>query len=207
MKNIIRLSVLSIVLCFVTGAYGQKRQVRVGADYSFGLPAGDLQQFVENKTSARGWNIRLMFNISNSVSAGASLGYQDFFKQYSRQLFHMEGTDVSGVLINSAELMPLLAKIKYSFLPQSLVHPYIAGGAGIDMVLYRQTIGEYDLESHDRIAFHASPEAGISLFLGSMKNLAFNLGACYNFIPFNHGEVNNLNYAAFKAGLSLSIKN
>jgi opacity protein-like surface antigen len=206
MKTIkISLFVLGI-LCMVGKASAQMGTVKLTADYSFALPMSDLKDFVDNKSSARGWNADIMYGITNKLSLGAGFGYQSFSKKYRRQIYHTGGSDISAVLNNSVEIMPLQVMAKYNFLPSAAIQPYVMAGVGAQLALYRQTLGEYDWDSRNRVGFAATPAAGIIVPLSKRNGIAFNAEAAYNYMPFNYGIVNNLNNLAIRGGLTFELR-
>lgn len=194
------------ILCFVGTASAQTGTVKLSANYSYALPLSDLKDFVDSRNSAAGWQADIMYGVTDKLSLGAGFGYQSFSKKYPREVYHVGGSDISSVLTNSVEIMPLQVKARYNFIPTGNIQPYVAAGIGAQLVLYRQMLGEYDWDSRNKAGFAATPAAGVIVPLSKRNGIAFNVEAAYNYLPFNYGVVNNLNNLAIRGGLTFDLR-
>ncbi len=76
------------------------------------------------------------------MAVGFGTGFQDFYQKYPRQVYKAaDGSDISAVVSNSVQTVPLLAKFRYYFSPGKREQPFAGAGVGGDMVLYRQFLG------------------------------------------------------------------
>src|SRR5690349_4087135 len=83
-------------------------------DFSVGLPVGSLKDVVD-EVSPRGGSVAVYYGATDALSIGLEAGFQDFYKKYPRQTFHESGSDLSAVLTNSIQIIPVLVKAKYNF--------------------------------------------------------------------------------------------
>lgn len=203
MKNTrIIFSIFFSVLCSI--AQAQKGETKVSINYNVALPMNDFKNVVSS-TSFRGFNASILHGFSDNVSVGFASGFQDFYQKNGRQLYHFsDGTDVSAVVTNTIQTIPLLADVKYNFSPGGTVQPYVAAGAGGNLITYNQMFGEFGNEQ-TKFRFAARPEAGLFIPLGN-KVSGFDIGVSYSIMPFNQGDIKNLNSLGIHAGLSLPLR-
>ena len=158
-KNLGMLLIVSLLLLtFIPfNAKSQERELQLDVNYAVGIPAGSFKSDVVDKTSARGWTANLMYNATNRLSFGLGFGFQDFYQKFPRAVYKLEeGGEVSAVLTNSIQTIPLLAQVQYRFLPGKAVQPYVGVGVGGNMVIYEQWLGEFE-NSKSGFRFAARP--------------------------------------------------
>jgi opacity protein-like surface antigen len=203
MKKIV---VIIISVCLLSKTQAQQGELRLTVNYSVAVPAGDLKDFTPD-VSPRGGELSFLYGISDKLSLGLTGSYQDFYEKYPRQVFDMgDGTDISAVLSNSVQLIPVLATVRYNFTPTARIQPYLAAGVGGNIIIMRQYFGEYVAASEDKVGFAARPEAGVFIPLSKNKLVGANLSAVYNYMPFNAADFNNLNNLAFRLGVNFPLR-
>jgi len=209
MKKIL-IAMYALVACLaVNSAYAQQDGVlKLRLDYAPGIPLGSFKTDVVNQTAWRGYSGDLMYYINDRWAVGGATGFHDFYQQYPRQVYKgADGSDVSAVLTNSIQTVPILAKGQFSFVGGThTVKPYVALGVGGNFITYRQFVGEYD-SGKDAFGFAASPELGVNIAFGPWPSSAgINIGAAYNYMPFNYAGINNLNNLAVKLGVNIPFR-
>ncbi|MFT3825246.1 MAG: OmpW family outer membrane protein [Chitinophagaceae bacterium] len=179
-------------------------EVRVNLNYAVGIPAGSFSSDAVNKTSYRGWTGNILYGINDKISVGLGLGYQDFYQKYPRNVYKLsDGSDVSGVLSNSIQTVPVLASVQYNFLPHHAIQPYAGVGVGGNLIMFRQYIGEFE-SSRNSIGFAVRPEAGINIPVS--PRFGFNVNGMYNYMPYNKDGINNLSSWGVGAGIRFSLQ-
>lgn len=203
MKNIkIIFSIFFVVLFSVVQA--QKGDTKLSISYNVALPMNGFKSIVSS-TSFRGFNASLLHGISDNLSIGFATGFQDFYQKNGRQLYHFsDGTDVSAVVTNTIQTIPLLADVKYNFSPAGTVQPYVAAGAGANLISYDQMFGEFG-NQQTKFKFAARPEAGLFIPF-SNKVSGFEIGVSYNIMPLKEDNIKNLNNIGIHAGLSVPLR-
>lgn len=184
------------------GLKAQERELQLDINYSIGIPGSSFKNDAVSNTSYRGWTANLLYNITPGLSVGIGTGFQDFYQKYPRATYKLEGGgDVSAVLTNSIQTVPLLAQVQYRFMPGSAIQPYVGVGVGGNMVLYTQYLGETD-NSKSSIKFAARPEAG--LFVPFRKNGPAGIHAfgVYNYMPYKTYGIDDLS----NWGVGLGVK-
>lgn len=196
------LTIFFVVLYSI--AQAQKGETKFNINYNVALPVNDFKNLVSS-TSFRGFNASVLHGFTDNVSIGVASGFQDFYQKNARQLYHFsDGTDVSAVVTNTIQTIPLLADVKYNFSPGGTIQPYVAAGAGGNLITYNQLFGEFGNEQ-TKLRFAARPEAGLFVPLGN-KVSGFEIGVSYNIMPFKQGDIKNLNSLGIHAGLSLPLR-
>lgn len=206
MKIKIMLPVL-LVFAFALTVNAQKEgKTQFNISYNAALPAGSFkEQLSEN--SFRGFRAGVMHGLSDNFSIGFGTGYQDFYQKTPRSMYKLEdGSDLSAVRTHSIQTIPLLVQGRYSFSPGKSIQPYIAIGAGGNLVTYLDLLGEFVSEERTKFGFAARPELGVAIPFGKTKESAFNLGASYNIMPVKLGSFNNLNHIGVHIGVNIPMK-
>jgi len=197
---------MAVSLIAVTTVHAQSQKLKLQLNYGVATPTGsNFKDFISN-TSFRGGGGSLLYSINDKISVGLAVSYQDFYQKYPRQLYKTsDGSDLSAVVTNSLQTMPLLLQGQYNFLPKATIQPYVALGIGGNLVTYRQFAGEFE-DSRSKFGFAAKPEAGIQIPVGIMKSTAIVVGASYNYMPFNYNDIKNLNSVGVHAGVKFPLR-
>lgn len=205
MKKFCKYSTLSvlIMMAFLPGQAQQKPVVKLG--YSFNTPVGTSFKNVISNTSFRGFNGELAYPVNSQVLVGLGVSYNDFYQKYPRQVIATKYGDISAVISNSIQTTPIVAKVTYSFLKQGLLRPYAGLGAGVNFIRYNQYLGEFpDATSSVKPAMQA--DAGVNFTLSKLRGTGINIGANFNYLPFNYDDVKNLNNWGIHAGILFPLK-
>ncbi len=186
-------------------------QTKFTLSYSYGLPMGDFKNIFINKPSVLGANIDIMHFVKPSLAVGGGIGYQDFYEKKARQTFPQnDGSDISGVLSNSLQTIPILAKAQfYPFLnnAQMRLMPYVQGGAGVNLISYQQYVGIFS--NYSELVIKPAFQGGIGVrypFGKEMQN-GIVASANYNYMPFNKIKINQVSQLNFQIGLHLRLRN
>ena len=206
MKKIkIVLITIIILLAGVINTSAQRGELRMTAGIAGATPSGDFKDVVD-KTSLRGADVNILYGINDKFSAGLNIGFQDFYQKFPRSVYKLsDGSDISAVLTNSIQTLPILATAKYSFLPQARVQPYATAGVGGAIVLNRQYIGEYPNETN-KFSFAAKPGAGVYIPFRKQGEVGVNLGVNYNYIAYKQDDISNLSYIGFTIGIGFPMR-
>lgn len=199
--------IILTILCAGWGlpAISQEHRLSMNINYSVNSTVGSFKSDLVNKTSFRGWNVNMLYGVTHQLSVGIEAGFNDYYQKYPRQVYQTKEGNISAVLSNSIQTIPVLAKVRYSPISSGMIQPYLGAGVGGSMVTYNQYLGEFG-SSKTGIYFAASPEAGIAIPFRKNGGSAFTLGGKYNFMPFNYGDNRNLNNWGLYAGIQFSLK-
>ena len=200
----VKLNLLFTLCLFCLVASSQQGTVKLNLAYKAAMPLGNFKN-IADKVSFNGWEAGLMYGITDQISLGVQTGFQDFYKKYDREVLHEPGSDLSAVITNSVQLMPLLVKGSYAFSENNVVRPYVALGVGGNLVQYRKYYGQF-ADSRSKLSFMAQPELGITMPVGPYKRTGLFLAASYNYIPFMYNDANGFSHAAIKAGVTIPLR-
>jgi len=204
MKKIQYIAIGCLLFCS-TAVVAQTNDLTLKINYGAGIPVGSFKDVISN-TSYRGFGAELMYHINKSVAVGLETGSQDFYQKYPRQLYKAgDGSDISAVLTNSIQAVPIMLKGQYNFLAGKAVQPYVALAAGGNIIRFNQYAGQFTNDAKTKFGFAASPEAGVYIPFGRYKRAGFSVGAGYNFMPFNYSDISNLNNISAKVGISFPL--
>jgi outer membrane protein W len=206
MKAIKYFLITMVLFTAATAANAQYQKLKLQLNYNTAIPLGNnFKDFIGN-TSFRGGTGSILYSINPNISVGLTAGFQDFYQKYPRQLYKTtDGSDISAVISNSVQLMPLMLQGQYNFLPSKVVQPYVGLAVGGNLINYRQFAGEF-ADSKSKFGFAASPEAGVQIGLGALKTTSIVVGANYNYMPFKYNDIENFNSLGIHAGIKFPIR-
>ena len=211
MKTHIRMALLLItsllVLTYIPiNARAQERELQLDLNYSIGIPSGSFKTDAVDKASFRGWTANLLYNITDKISVGLGTGFQDFYQKYPRAVYKLgEGGEVSAVLTNSIQTIPILAEFQYRFLPHNTVQPYVGVGVGGNMIVFDQYLGEFD-NSKSSFKFAARPEAGVFIPFRKDGPAGIHVFGAYNYMPYKEDGVDNFNNWGAGIGVKFPLR-
>ena len=211
MKTHIRMDMLLITsLLFLIylpiKARAQERELQLDLNYSIGIPSGSFKTDAVDKASFRGWTANLLYNITDKISVGLGTGFQDFYQKYPRAVYKLgEGGEVSAVLTNSIQTIPILAEFQYRFLPHNTVQPYVGVGVGGNMIVFDQYLGEFD-NSKSSFKFAARPEAGVFIPFRKDGPAGIHVFGAYNYMPYKEDGVDNFNNWGAGVGVKFPLR-
>lgn len=200
----LKYNLLFVICLLCLAARSQQRTVTFEIAQKTSMPLGNFKT-ITDKISANGWEAAVMYGLSDNVSLGLQAGFQDFYQKYGRQVYHGAGGDLSAVISNSVQVMPLLLKGKYVFHKTSAVRPFAALGVGGSLVQYGKYYGQFS-DARSGFVFTAQPELGIAIPVGRYKRAGINIAAAYNYTPFRQAGADGMNTVGIKAGVSLPLR-
>jgi opacity protein-like surface antigen len=204
-KLLMKSHLQSIYMCLLVflPVFAQGQQAfHVNLNYAPSLPLGTFKD-VTDGMSWRAWELNFLYQATSKFSIGLGGASQAYYKKYPQATLHESGRDITAVVNNAIELMPVMVKARYEW-GGKLMRPFIGLGAGINLIRYDTYYGEFVDYNHE-VQFAAQPEAGIHIPFTSTNKAGVNIGAGYNYMPFKNADVNTLNNVSFKAGLDLRL--
>jgi opacity protein-like surface antigen len=184
----------------------QERVLQLDINYAIGIPSSSFKTDAVDKTSFRGWTANAMYNINNNISVGLGVGYQDFYQKYPRAVYKMaQGQEISAVISNSIQILPILAQVQYRFMPHSMIEPYIGVGAGANFVTFDQYLGEFGSSTSD-VKFAVRPEVGLFVPFRKDGPAGIHLFGDYNYLPYKMNGVDNLSNWGAGIGVKFPIR-
>lgn len=186
-------------------AMSQQGDFRMTISLNAGIPTGDLRELTGNAT-LRSADVSVLYGINDKLSVGLWGSYSDFYEKFPRAVYQSgDGSDVSAVLSNSVQMIPVMASLRYSFTPGARIQPYAAGGVGGNIIIYKQYIGEYP-SSDSKFGLAARPELGLYIPFRKGGETGINLGVNYTYSPYNRFGLGSLNYMGVKLGIGFPMR-
>jgi opacity protein-like surface antigen len=203
MKTINSIGLLVLLLFAGLTVQAQSR-FRLNLNYNVSVPAGNFRDFIE-ETSWRGWTGNLLYGINDRLSVGLGTGFQDYYEKFPRAVYKLrEGGEISAVVTNSIQTIPLLAVAQYNFLPRAVVQPYVGVGVGGNIIVFDQYLGEFS-NSESTIGFALRPEVGLQVPIGK-RGFSANVNGMYNYMPYTRNNMDGLHNWAVGAGIRFSLR-
>lgn len=197
---------LAILLCFALPASAQKGVVKFDLNYNYSFPLSSFKNDLVSNNSPRGFMAGVLYNFSDKLSGGVGFGFQDYYQKYSRQLYHLSNTqDISAVLSNSIQQTPVLVKAKYFPGSGSFLKPYISVGAGANIIDFKQYFGEFG-SSQTNVGFRGEAGVGVMIPFKKTGSSGINIGATYDYAPYNKYGYKDLSSANIQAGVVIPLK-
>jgi opacity protein-like surface antigen len=191
-----------IMLLVFLPVFAHAQSLKLNVNYAPSLPVGNFKN-VTDGFSWRGWEGNLFYETSSKLMVGIGIGSQAYYKKYPQSTYHFAGSDITAVVNNSIELMPVMARVRYAF-GMKTIHPYVGVGAGINLIRYDTYYGEF-VDYNHTTKFAAQPELGVAVPFGRNGKVGLDLAAGYNYMPFKNNDVDNLSNVSFKGGLSIRL--
>jgi len=187
-------------------ASAQQGTFKLDLNYNYSLPVSGFKSDLINENSSRGFMGALMYSFSDKITAGLDFGFQDYYQKYPRALYNIgKSQTVSAVLTNSIQTTPVLLKAKYFPLSTSFLKPYISVGAGANVIDFNQYLGEFG-SGQTNVKFRAQGGIGLLIPFAKFSSSGFNLGATYDYAPYNRFGYNNLSSINFQGGITINLK-
>lgn len=210
MKRTIILASVLVLSAVASDTFAQAiNKWRFQLGYNIGVPLGSFKNDYIKNTSFRGAIGELSYTINPKFSLGLHSGFQDYYQKYDRQVYHTApNEDISAVVSNSMEIIPIMLRGTFSPMGDnaSAVKPFLSLGAGVNMVNYRQYLGEFP-NSDASGNFAAQVGAGIMVPFGNDKpGNGFKIGATYNYGAYNKNDISNVSTVGVNAGVVFALK-
>ena len=199
--------IIITILCiifFQNSSFSQQGAWQLNAGYSVAIPTGNLKNLVD-ETSLRGWNVAVMYGVTDKASVGIASGFQDFYQKYPREVLHGEGSDLSAVISNSIQVIPIMVKGKYNFSNEGSIQPFAALAAGGNFIQYQKYYGQF-VDSRSKFGFAAQPEVGVHIPISKMRKIGLDIAAAYSIMPFKYNDADGLNHISVKAGINIPLQ-
>ena len=193
-------------LIILTGISARaQHRVMMNVNYNVSVPTGSFAEYLDN-TSFRGWNASITYRLNPKLAIGAITGFQDYYKKIDRQVYKdAEGRDISAVITHSIQSVPLLATIHYTLVPEQRLQPYLAFGAGANLIMRSRYLGQF-AEDENKVKFSARPEVGLFIPIKKDSEGGINISGAFNFIPYNHDDVKNFNNWGISIGAKFPLR-
>ncbi len=194
--------ILFFIVCssFVITGFSQRGLSMVSIRHSTHLPTGSLDKDFINGISARGLSLDYSYFITDNISVGLLAGYTDMYQKKDRQTYSYPGTDISAVKSHSLQMTPVLARGMYSkFKEESAIQPYIALGAGVNLVAYEEWFGTL-VDGRNSIHFAVAPEIGTRIAFTKYALKGIDISLRYHYTAFKYNDVKNLQTVSLNLG-------
>jgi hypothetical protein len=151
-------TVLLLVVIIAAGteeSFGQEWYT--GATYDVSIPAGDLQEFIEDP-SWLGFSLTFRKQVDRNVTAGLLFGWQ-VFSERTGETIQLENGAATGTQDRYVNSFPIMLNAHYYLGERGNIRPYVGLNAGGLIVLRRYAIGIITIDS-DSWEWGVTPEIG-----------------------------------------------
>ena len=182
-----------------------QHRVMMNVNYAVSIPTGSFADYIDN-ISFRGWNASITYRLNQKIAIGATTGFQDYYKKIDRQVYKdAEGRDISAVISHSIQAIPLLATVHYTISPEQRVQPYVAFGAGANLIMRSRYLGQF-ADDDNKVKLAARPEVGVFIPIKKESEGGINIAGAFNFSPYNQDDVKNLNSWGITVGAKFPLR-
>jgi hypothetical protein len=193
-------------ICMSQSVSAQKNTFSLDFNYNYSMPLGSFKSDIISNNSPRGFMGGLMYSFGDKLSAGLGFGFQDYYQKYPRALYQLgKSQEVSAVLTNSLQTIPILLQAKYYPLSATYLKPYISLGAGANVIDFNQYLGQFG-SSTTHVGFRAQGGLGLMIPLKKYSSSVINVGAIYDYSPYNKNGYHDLSNVNFQAGVTINLK-
>ena len=209
MKNIF------ITCCFLflgTAAFAQYERgiKKLNLWYNYAMPMGDIKTNYFGDNSPRAASVEMLWHLNSQLQLGIGSGIANFYEKTPRQTYKLaDGSDISAVMTNTLQSIPVLATAVYSPMNKAgaipVFSPFVQLGAGIAMNNFNRYLGEFTNESFNKVQFAAKAGVGGRVAFGRYKQHGVLAGVHYNYSGLSLTDANSLTYLTGGIGLSFAI--
>lgn len=198
-------AICAMFVVFASADLKAQDGLKLKIGYNTGMPVGSFKDFM-GKNSYRGFHGDITYAINDKFDIGLGIASQDYYEKFPRQLYETKDGVVSAVLTNSIQTTPILVKANYNLTTTGLISPYVGLGAGFNFIRYGQYLGEFgDATSAFKPA--ASADAGVNIFFNKeARRAGVNVGANFNYMPYNKNGLDGLNNWGLHAGVFFPLR-
>lgn len=198
-----------LILLFCTPLlHAQYGETKANIQYQYGLPLGSFKSDLISEPSPRGFSLDILYHFSPKWAVGGGFGYQDFYEKHPRELYKLaDGSDISAVVTNTIQLIPLVAKGMFYPLADNnmALQPWISLGLGANLVTEGQYLGQFG-GRNSSIHFTGQAGGGFKMAIGRNKQAGIIVGGAYQFNPYNKNGISHLNTLQFSAGVQIPLR-
>jgi opacity protein-like surface antigen len=195
----------SLFLLLNIGAQAQGHRVMMNVNYSVNVPTGNFSDYI-GKTSFRGWNASITYRINEKIAIGATTGFQDFYEKTARAMYKdAEGSDISAVVTNSIQTIPLLATVHYSLSAGQSIQPYVGLGVGGNLIMHSRYLGQFATDNN-KLGLAARPIAGVFIPVKKDSESGVNISGAFNFMPYKEDGLKNVNSWGINIGAKFPLR-
>jgi hypothetical protein len=183
----------------------QQGVLKMTISASVAAPQGQFKDYAD-KTTLRGANVSFIYGINSRFGAGLDAGFQDFYKKFPRAMYKLEdGSDLSAVISNSVQAIPLLAILKYALTAKG-IQPYLSAAAGGAIIINREYVGEF-VNEFNKFTWAIRPALGVYIPFKKEGEVGLNLSGYYNYAGYKGNGLTNLSYAGITIGVGFPARN
>ncbi|MCO6497047.1 MAG: outer membrane beta-barrel protein [Chitinophagaceae bacterium] len=207
-----RLFILFIIFGLGFGIHplqAQEHSVRLNLGYNYSFPLGTMKSDLISHSSPRGFAGSIGYNLTPQWAVGAEFGFQDYYQKYPRQVYNTnKAQQISGVMSNSVQVIPIMARVEYSPLlaENSKIRPYASLAAGINMVDFNQYLGMFKNQGRTSVNFGFHTGLGLRAIPGKTDKWGIDVGGDYSYAPYNKLGVKNLDNVNVHAGIFIRLQ-
>ena len=175
----------------------------VDIDWQFNIP---IKTGFADK--AAGWGMALDggYYVTDNIGVGAFMNYSTNNQYIERETLHLSETaSLTTDQQHTIFQLPVGASVRYRFLPDAIVKPYISFNLGAE---YSKISSYYNsFTSSDKSwGFYLCPEVGTTFYFTSTQSVGLHLALYYSYATNKANvlvyDVKGLNNAGFRLGLS-----
>ena len=175
----------------------------IDIDWQFNIPINT--GFADR---AAGWGMALDggYYVTDNIGVGAFMNYSTNNQYIERETLHLSETaSLTTDQQHSIFQMPFGASVRYRFLPDAIVKPYISLKLGAE---YSKVSSYYNsFTSSDKSwGFYLCPELGTTFYFTSTQSVGLHLALYYSYATNKANvlvyDVKGINNAGFRLGLS-----
>jgi hypothetical protein len=206
MKQSIKKILFFVAIILISIASGAQQRFYLNLDYNVSMPVGSTFRNYVSNTSFNGFQASILYNINNNFKIGVQGSWNDFYQKYGRQVYkNSDGADVSAVLSNTLQSVPVVVKGEYSFIKNGLIKPFVGLGAGINIISFEQYIGEFvNQQTFTKAAF--SGDVGVMIPFGKTSQYGARVSTSYNMSPFKEQGIDNINTWNVQGGVVIPLR-
>lgn len=180
-NNITKLiaSLFIVGLTFSSMASAQTRDgLHANLDWQLNLP---LNNGFADRFSGWGLNFDGGYYVTDNISVGLFLSYHTNQEYIPRQTLNLsETSSLTTDQKHSLFQLPFGASMRYSFLPDNKLQPYLGLKLGANYARTSTSMNIFEI-SRDSWGFHISPEVGANIYVDPLNRFGIHVATYYSY--------------------------
>ena len=198
--NVMKKAIILLAVAALSGSAALAQNVWT-VNYEIGIPLGSMSDYV-SKASFRGFSVNGNTYISDNITVGGTMHWSAYYEKYPRNTYELADGAITSTVWAKAYIMPLLANIRYNFLPEGTIRPYVGLGTGAYYIQQETQIGLY-VDNRNNWRWGLTPEVGLYYPFG-LSDFGLHARVGYNHVFYNVEPIgSSLSNLTVSIGLSL----
>jgi opacity protein-like surface antigen len=198
MKN---MRILGLLVMLSMATFVKAQVSTFGVNYVIGLPMGNTGDFIKDP-SYRGASFEYTYVPDDHFGIHFEGGWNYFYQKIDKTTYEYKTLSITGTQYRYVESVPLFVGMNYFIMPEAVVKPYVAFGAGVMYNEQWNDVGLYRI-GNTSWQFGIKPELGVAFALN--ENVLFKFSGKY-YQSFKTDRLDAQSFLGINMGFAFKVE-